>query len=1040
MRGLFTLFTLVALVAAPRPLPAAEVPHLEFARELRARYPDLALEYLNNLRQSNPPADVAAVIPLELAKVRLDLATTEGDSGRRLTLYTKAHAEIQEFIDKNPKSPLVGDARLELARVTVLQGRTQMSRALTEEDVASRQRDALPARQTFVQANAQLKAVADLLDKQVEAATDAKTKRTLEQARFQAHMDIGLNYIDQATTYVEETKQEVALARAKVLAQAQPVLDKVFKDAEESQPVIAWQARAWSAYCDHQAGDTKKATRRLNEVIARTEAAAAPGKRLALFFRMKVLLDPPAVPKEADLAQARKDGELWLTDFPRYKDTPEGCGARYYLADVLVRQAGEMKDKIARSQQLTRAENLCRELMRSENDYTEKARALTIQVVAAGGGFNKDIAKLNSFEACLVRAEYEAAQIEVFAKKANVKPEDLEKERKLRIGNAIQALKLGLDLTRRSGSKVPPAEVGRARSMLAGYYLFDGRYEDAIAVGEAAARAAPPTSQSARAAMYALEAYNSYIDKALSDGSASLDDLTKDGFIGRMTELALMMEQRWPGDQAGDVARHLRGLLLIKQKKQADAIAVLEKVSPGYPAAIYVKSSLALAASQAAQDRNAQAKAEPDKAKKERLAKEEAQFEKQASDALKAMPLLPPGADALTTGVYLNARIELARTYYRNKDYAEIDKVVDPLLAGLKAMRFDGAARRQEAQASLVILKLFAKFGAANAELSAGHAAKVKEIIDPLIDAIRKGDYADELQKNPDLRWGLMGLALRVSIQEGNTARAMQVLQAVQKFAAADAGAGGNKVVVMQLALMVKDQVRELHRKKDKDALKDAADKYGKFLDELRKGEKAPTAEFLRVMAEAYAAIGKHETAVELARQVPEPTGDDAKDDKKVGNYRFCRILIVRELRLDGKIEEAAFELGEVRKTAWGKEHPEAVKESIHLIAAKGTPGKAYVEWSKLVKQLSDKFQQPGVKEQYFECYYYMTECWLKHALALKDDKKREAGVKRAAGFITRLEGAWPDLGGDDSKARFTDLLDREPALKEQYDKLKADK
>jgi hypothetical protein len=1042
------LLALAALFCTIAPLPADEVPHLQFVRELRARYPDLALEYLNNLRQSNPPPEVAAVIPLELAKVRLDLATAEADGTRRLALYNQARAEIQEFIDKNPNNPLVADARLEVAHVTVLQGRTQLSRALAQDDVAARQRDALPARQTFEEAQKQLQAVADLLDKQVKATEDAKIKQTLEQARLQAQMDIGLSYIDQATTYVDEARQEIALARAKVLTQAQPVLDKVAKEADQDYPAIAWQARAWSAHCSHQNGDTKKALAKLDEVLARTEAAAAPGKRLALFFRMKVLLDPPAVPKEADLAQARKDGEAWLADYPRYKDTPEGCGARYYLADVLLRQAAELKenkDRAARTQLLTRAEGLCRELMRSENDYGERARGLSIQVIAASGGFNKEIAKLDSFEACLVRAEYEARQIEAFARKGDAKPEDVEKERKLRLGNAVEALNLALDLARKPGAKVPPAEVVKARALLCGYYLFAGKNKEAIAVGEEAARTLPPTSQSAQAAMYVLEAYHKQINESLRNGSATLADLSqreadgKPSVIERMTDLAQMMEQRWPADQAGDVARHMRGLLLIRQKKQAEAVEVLARVSPNYSAAIYAKSALAEAAAQAAQDRSAQAKVEPDKVKKEQLAKEEAQFEKQRLDALKGMPPLPAGADALTTGIYLNSRIELAGAYYRNKEYGEIKKLVDPLLAGLKGLKFDSEARRGEAQASLVVLKLFAKFGAANAELAAGHVPKAKEVIDPVVEAIRKGEYADELKKNPELRWGLMGLALRVSIQEGNTARALEVLQAVQKFAA-DAGEGGNKGFLIQLARMVRDQMGEVRKKKDKDALKDAADKYGKFLDELRKGEKAPTADFLRATAEAYAALDRHETAVELARQVPEPKGDDAKDERKVGNYRYCRILIVRELRLDGKLEEAGAELDELRKAPWGKDHPEAIKEGIHLIAAKGTPGKAYVEWSKLVKQLSDKFQQPGMKEQYFECYYYMTECWLKHAQALKVPKQREDGIKRAASFITKLETAWPEMGGDESKARFTDLLERELELKEQYDKMKAEK
>ena len=69
-----------------------------------------------------------------------------------------------------------------------------------------------------------------------------------------------------------------------------------------------------------------------------------------------------------------------------------------------------------------------------------------------------------------------------------------------------------------------------------------------------------------------------------------------------------------------------------------------------------------------------------------------------------------------------------------------------------------------------------------------------------------------------------------------------------------------------------------------------------------------------------------------------------------------------------------------------------------------------------------------------------MVESMVNFAREQTDDKKKDEYMKRAAGLITKLEKPWPELGGDESKARFTDLLDREPALKEQYDKLKGDK
>jgi hypothetical protein len=1042
MKRPLAVLALAALLGAAAPLPADEVPHLEFARELRARYPDLALEYLDKLRKANPSPEVAAVIPLELAKVHLDLATGEADSRRRLDLYNKARAEFQEFIDKNPANVLVADAKVDLARVTALQAKAQLSTALTQEDAAAREKGALEARATFLLASTQLQAAADQLTRDVAKYPDPKTpqetnaKRALQQAQLQAQLDIGVNYIDQAETYVNEGNAEVALARSKVVIQAQAALATVVKDAELNSPV-GWQARAWVAYCDLQNGDPGKAMRKLDDVIGRTEPGSGAGKRLAYFFKLRILLDPPANPKEADVTTARKEAEAWLTDFRNYLGTPEGCGVRYYLADVLFRQAADAKDKAARTQLLNRARDLCLELTKVDNEYNLRARHLGIKIIGVEGGFNKEIAKLASFEECLIRAEYEGSQAEELSRKQKeMDPKTFDKEWKVRIDHAVESLKLGLDYAGRPGSKVTPAEAGKARSLLCGYYLFTQKFKEAIAVGEDAARAVPPTAQSAKTAEYVIEAYNEFVGESLRTGTTLADLSEKGGPVERMDELAQFMIKQWPDEAPGDVARHMRGLLLIKQKKQPEAVEVLAKVSPKYPSAIYVKSSLALAAAQVAQDREALAKAEPDKAKKEQLQKEQAQFEQQALDALKTMPPLPARADPLTTRLYIKSKLDLASTFYRRKEYAEIDKVIDPLLADIAAgtIRLDAPAGGKkpidEARDSLLLVKLYGKYGLAETELTAGHAAKVKAITDPVVDEIRKGGHP-ELQDNPTLRWGLMGLALRVSIQEGNTGRALEIYEAAKKFAAPEKG-GNSKVILLQVAGMVKDQAREAKKKKDNDALK----KYADFLDKLKDGEKDPTPEFRRVMGEGYAALGRHDAAVEQARLVLEPQGDEAKDERKVSNYHFCRLMIVRELRLADKKDESKLVLEEVQKEPWAKDHPEVTKEKIHL----ESPGKAFGAWSKLVNQLQAKIQQPGVKDQYFECYFYMVQSLVDYANSPAGEKDKDKHMKRAANLITKLEGPWPELGGDDSKARFTDLLERDSALKEQYDKAKGDK
>src|SRR6266542_1044818 len=94
---------LAALLLSFAPLHAEDPPHLDFVRGLRERrYPDLALEYLQKLSK-DPPADLDA------------------------------------FLQKNAAHPLAATVRLDLARVTVLQGKTQLTRALREETRAAKQ-------------------------------------------------------------------------------------------------------------------------------------------------------------------------------------------------------------------------------------------------------------------------------------------------------------------------------------------------------------------------------------------------------------------------------------------------------------------------------------------------------------------------------------------------------------------------------------------------------------------------------------------------------------------------------------------------------------------------------------------------------------------------------------------------------------------------------------------------------------------------------------------------------------------------------------
>src|SRR5215218_6111218 len=90
--------------------PAAE-PHFQFARTLRDNgMPDLAVEYLQRLAGRKPSADVAALIPLEIARARLDVAVQEGDGKKRNKQFAEARTAYESFLKANAEHPRAAEA------------------------------------------------------------------------------------------------------------------------------------------------------------------------------------------------------------------------------------------------------------------------------------------------------------------------------------------------------------------------------------------------------------------------------------------------------------------------------------------------------------------------------------------------------------------------------------------------------------------------------------------------------------------------------------------------------------------------------------------------------------------------------------------------------------------------------------------------------------------------------------------------------------------------------------------------------------------
>ena len=108
---------------------------LQFVRELRSRgYGDLAREYLDKLAKTASAA-LKKELPLERALTEMEAASDEPDSNKRIALYAQAREQFQVFLRNNPTHPRADETKLDIARATTLQGKTQLSRAMLEDDL-----------------------------------------------------------------------------------------------------------------------------------------------------------------------------------------------------------------------------------------------------------------------------------------------------------------------------------------------------------------------------------------------------------------------------------------------------------------------------------------------------------------------------------------------------------------------------------------------------------------------------------------------------------------------------------------------------------------------------------------------------------------------------------------------------------------------------------------------------------------------------------------------------------------------------------------
>ncbi len=368
-------------------------------------------------------------------------------------MFAQAREFLKDYAAKNAGKPEAAQGSLELARLSTYEGLALLTKALRELDPAAQQDLARPAEAKFVTAAGELEAAVKLLqglaeDAQVSEQLKKQLKAELTQARF----DRGINFINQARTYVNTSKEDLNLKRAQIVQEAKKIFDSL---REEEELNIRSQANAWLMKIAMESQDPNEVQKYYNRVMGYKAADARAGQRWVRLFDMQDALandkNPRLPPKTKTatekLQHLQKLGLAWLKDYPGSLRTPEGEGVLWELANAFYLEGKEAekdkKHKVGKEALFALAQKYYGMLAQGEGDYSEKANQVSLSISFELMGNRKDF---RTFDEYFLKGQFEYSELQRIGGKRAVAQaggdskaaETLDKEWKAKLGQLKQ--------------------------------------------------------------------------------------------------------------------------------------------------------------------------------------------------------------------------------------------------------------------------------------------------------------------------------------------------------------------------------------------------------------------------------------------------------------------------------------------------------------------------------------------------------------------------------------------------------------------------
>lgn len=966
----------------------------ELTRALReGGLPDLAMEYLDE-KGDSLPAEYKSVLPLERAKVRLELAELETEDAKRDGLVNQAKAEFDKFLKTAPADhPSVPEANIALARVLLIGAKTALSRATKIQDDEAYKRALAAVRPQFVDAGKRFGSAIKSLDAQIAGAPPT-VKPALEREKMQAEIDQAIASFLVYRTYFKSTADENA-ERAKNVDAARKTFDDIAKRyAGTSAAAIA---KAWAGECYRVIDSPKEMQSSWDDAKKDKSPGAAAGIRMVRYFESRVKGDA-ALGEKTDpaIAAARSALAGWLQDYGGGRQSTESYAIRFQLGKVKQLQGERLckveddKDNPGKKKLvlpipesakafLREAEKDFARVSATDNEYSDRAsdeRTRCIRLIV--GNADTDPAKLTKFDEAVMTGLVQ------FDRWANAKDE---KAKKAAIKRTIQYLERALDLP------APPdaaREVIDTELRLVYAYLAAGQAPVAAILGDRMAHTARATGPAAKAGLYAIQGYLS--------SSASLppdDNAGRAADRARALALAAYLDKTFPNDPSTDNARIVLGQLLSKEGRHAEAFEALARVGPSSPKLANARLMQGVAAFELIRP---QAKTTPE---------QKHNYFKRVIEDLDKVPAPQAAANSDDASVYVRLRLLISQLQLlaaNPQAYKDAEKTAEE--AGKLVAKYTGLApeevlglgfQAEENRLRAVYAQVVPDF----------KAAKYKEVVDrvtPMIaefvqsgSALKKVEAAKDLgdatlvkaaaQRLDDYRReAFLVLALQTAIRQGDVPLAKSLFETLEQFG----GSLDSSVnALTQLLAIVTPQIEELKAA----GKKEEADKLiGGVASVLQiVASKPELSNRVRVfLGRSLKDIGSYEEAAKALALVPKPAPEVMKkslgelkvavdnaasdDDRKKAEddrlamilYRGATIELIRAHRLGKNFPEADKVLKEAMGTdaapGWAKNAPEFRREANMLLedkaanstdpkAANALWGEARAGWDKIANE-----------------------------------------------------------------------------------------